>query len=152
MYSKVLSGTLHGVEGRLITVEADVSDGLPVFNMVGVLASEVREAGDRVRTALRNSGYMLPPKKITGNLSPADVRKEGAVFDLPISIALLAAYGYIPAECLEGLLIIGELSLNGQLRPVKGILPIADYARRNGFAGIILPYGNRVCAFTGRRI
>lgn len=143
MYSKVLSGTLHGVEGRLITVEADVSDGLPVFNMVGVLASEVREAGDRVRTALRNSGYILPPKKITVNLSPADVRKEGAVFDLPISIALLAAYGYIPAECLEGLLIIGELSLNGQLRPVKGILPIADYARRNGFAGIILPYGNR---------
>ena len=75
MYNKVLSGTLHGVEGRLITVEADVSQGLPVFNMVGFLASEVREASDRVRPALRNSGFLLPPKRITVNLSPADIRK-----------------------------------------------------------------------------
>ena len=96
MYNKVLGGALHGVEGRLITVEADVSEGLPTFNMVGFLASEVREASDRVRTALRNAGYLVPPKKITVNLSPADVRKEGSAFDLPISIALLTAYGYIP--------------------------------------------------------
>lgn len=143
MYSKVLSGTLHGVEGRLITVEADVSEGLPVFNMVGFLASEVREASDRVKTALKNSGYQIPPKRITVNLSPADVRKEGSVFDLPISIALLAAYGYIPAECLEGVLLIGELSLNGDIRGARGILPIVDYARKMNIRTIILPYGNR---------
>lgn len=143
MYSKVLSGSLHGVEGRLITVEADVSEGLPTFSMVGVLASEVREASDRVRTALRNSGFRVPPKRITINLSPADVRKEGSVFDLPISIALLAAYGYIPLEVLDDVLIIGELSLNGDVRGVRGILPIVDYARKMNIKKIILPYGNR---------
>lgn len=143
MYSKVLSGTLHGVEGRLITVEADVSEGLPMFNMVGFLASEVREASDRVRTALKNSGYLFPPKRITINLSPADVRKEGSAFDLPISIALLAAYGYIPLENLKDILFIGELSLNGDIRSVNGILPIIDFARKQGIKTIILPYGNR---------
>ncbi len=143
MYSKVLSGALHGVEGRLITVEADVSEGLPMFNMVGVLSSEVREASERVRTALRNSGYQVPPKRITINLSPADLRKEGSVFDLPISIALLTAYGYIPSEVLEDILIIGELSLNGDLRGVRGILPIVDYARKMQVKKVILPYGNR---------
>lgn len=143
MYSKVLSATLHGVDGRLITVEADVSEGLPVFNMVGFLASEVREASDRVRTAIRNAGYRLQPKRITINLSPADVRKEGSLFDLPISIALLSAYGYIPAECLTGKLLIGELSLNGEVRPVRGILPMVDYARKQGIATILLPFENR---------
>lgn len=143
MYSKVLSGTLHGVEGRLITVEADVNEGLPVFNMVGFLSSEVREASDRVRTALKNSGYLFPPKRITVNLSPADVRKEGSAFDLPISIALLAAYGYIPVEELKDILFIGELSLNGDIRGIRGILPIVDFARKQGIRTIILPYGNR---------
>lgn len=143
MYNKVLSGALHGVEGKLITVEADVSEGLPVFYMVGFLASEVREASDRVRTALRNSHYSLPPKRITVNLSPADIRKEGSVFDLPISIALLAAYGYIPNECLEDVLIIGELALNGDVRGVRGILSIVDFARRQGIKTVILPYVNR---------
>ena len=142
MYSRVLSGTLHGVEGRLITVEADVSEGLPMFNMVGFLASEVREASDRVRTALKNSGYQIPPKRITINLSPADVRKEGSVFDLPISIALLAAYGYIPAQELEDVLMIGELSLNGDVRGVRGILPIVDFARKMNIKKVILPYDN----------
>lgn len=143
MYSKVLSGTLHGVEGRLITVEADVSEGLPMFNMVGFLASEVREASDRVRTALKNSGYQISPKRITVNLSPADIRKEGSAFDLPISIAVLAAYGYIPLESLENILLIGELSLNGDIRGVRGILPVVDYARKMNIRTIILPYGNR---------
>ncbi len=143
MYSKILSGTLHGVEGRLITVEADVSDGLPVFNMVGFLASEVREASERVRTALKNSGYLLPPKRVTVNLSPADVRKEGSVFDLPISIALLAAYGYLPSESLKDILLIGELSLNGDILGVRGVLPIVDYARKQNIKTLILPYDNR---------
>lgn len=143
MYNKVLSGALHGVEGRLITVEADVSEGLPSFNMVGFLASEVREASDRVKSALKNSDYLLPPKKITINMSPADVRKEGAIYDLSISIALLAAYGYIPQECLENVLFIGELALNGDIRPVRGVLPIVDFAKKNGIRQIILPYMNR---------
>ncbi len=143
MYNKVLSGTLHGVEGRLIAVEADVSEGLPVFNMVGYLASEVREASDRVRTALKNAGFRLPPKKITVNLSPADVRKEGSAFDLPISMALLTAYGYIPKEYTEDILFIGELSLNGDVCGVRGILPIVDYAKSQGITKIMLPYGNR---------
>lgn len=143
MYRQVLSGTLHGVEGKLITVEADVSEGLPVFNMVGFLASEVREASDRVKTALKNSGYLVPPKRITVNLSPADVRKEGSFFDLPISIALLAAYGYIPEESLRDTLLIGELSLNGDIRGVRGILPIVDFARKQNIKTVILPYGNR---------
>lgn len=143
MYNKVLSGTLHGVEGRLITVEADVSEGLPTFNMVGFLASEVREASDRVRTALKNAGFAVPPKKITVNLSPADVRKEGSAFDLPISIALLTAYGYIPEEYTRDILFIGELSLNGDVCGVRGILPIVDYAKSQGIHKIMLPYVNR---------
>ena len=143
MFNKVLSGSLHGVEGRLIAVEADVSEGLPAFSMVGFLASEVREAGDRVRTALKNSGFHFPPKKVTVNLSPADIRKEGAAFDLPISIALLSAYGFIPEAYTEDILIIGELSLNGDLKGVRGILPIVDYAKKSGIKKIILPYENR---------
>ena len=143
MYSKVLSGALHGVEGRLITVESDVSEGLPVFNMVGFLASEVREASDRVRTAIRNSGYRIKPQRITINLSPADLRKEGSAFDLPICVSLLAAYGFIPQSCLKDTLIIGELSLNGDLRPVRGILSIVDYARKQNVTSVILPYENR---------
>lgn len=143
MYSKVISGSLHGVEGRLITVEADVSDGLPVFNMVGFLASEVREASERVRTSIKNSGFQILPKRITINLSPADLRKQGSVFDLPISIALLSAYGYIPCEQLSNTLIIGELSLNGDIRPINGVLPIVDFAKKNHIEKMILPYENR---------
>lgn len=143
MYSKVLCGTLHGVEGRLIVVEADVSEGLPVFNMVGFLASEVKESSDRVRTAIKNSGYRLKPQRITINLSPADIRKEGSAFDLSISIALLSAFGYIPEESLKDVLILGELSLNGDIRPVKGVLSIVDFAAKEGIKNVILPYDNR---------
>jgi magnesium chelatase family protein len=92
---------------------------------------------------LKNSGYLLPPKKITVNLSPADIRKEGSVFDLPISIALLAAYGYVPENQLDNVLIIGELSLNGDVRGIRGILPIVDFAKKQKIKTIILPYGNR---------
>ena len=143
MFNKVISGTLHGVEGRLITVEADVSEGLPVFSMVGFLASEVREASDRVRTSLRNSGFILSPKKITINLSPADIRKEGSAFDLPISVALLASYGYIPEESIKNILFVGELSLSGELKGVRGVLSIVDYAKKQGIKEVILPYDNR---------
>lgn len=93
MYSTVLSAAVHGMEVNFIHVEADISNGLPVFNMVGYLSSEVKEAGERVRTAIRNTGFSLPAKKIIVNLSPADVRKRGAVFDLPIAVAILSSLG-----------------------------------------------------------
>lgn len=90
----MISAAVNGIESKCVLVEADVSDGLPMFSMVGYLASEVREAQDRVRTALRNSGYALPPKHITVNLAPGDIRKSGTRFDLPIAAAVMASYGY----------------------------------------------------------
>ena len=95
MYSTVTTAIIHGIDSVLVKVEADVSDGMPMFNMVGFLAAEVKEAKDRVRTALRNSGYTLPVKRITVNISPASIRKSGSGFDLPIAIAILAALGAI---------------------------------------------------------
>ena len=112
MYSKVFSAGLSGLEAHIIQVEADVSNGLPVFNMVGVLASAVREARERVRISLQNSGYRLPARRITVNLSPADLRKDGSGFDLPIAISLLAAFGMIPRQKLNHTLMAGELILN----------------------------------------
>ncbi len=142
MYCKVLSGTVHGVGGLIIQVEADVSDGLPGFSMVGMLSSEVKEAGERVRTALKNSKYKIPPKRITVNLSPADIRKEGAAFDLAIAVAILANLGYIPQENLKNVLIIGELSLNGDVNRVNGVLPIVCEAAKQGCKVCVVPEAN----------
>lgn len=142
MYSKVLSGAVLGVEGYDIGVEVDVSSGLPVFDMVGFLGSEVKEARERVRTALRNSGYVLPAKRITVNLSPADMHKEGSAFDLPIAVAILTAIGYFPQENLDNCIIIGELGLNGDVRPVNGVLPILDHAAKSGVIRAIVPKQN----------
>ena len=131
MYSMVKTAIVCGIGSVEVLVEADVSDGMPVFHMVGFLGAEVKEAGERVRTALRNSGYILPAKRITVNLSPADLRKSGSGFDLPIALALLAALGVIPEDALEGLLVLGEIALNGNIQPVNGVLPmIADAAGR----------------------
>ena len=118
MYSSVLSATISGVEGVPVLVEADVSNGLPVFSMVGYLSSRVREAQERVWTALRNTGLSFPPKRITVNLSPADIRKEGTRFDLPIAAALLGAFGYLDKEKLQGVCMAGELGLNGEMKGV----------------------------------
>lgn len=142
MFCKVLSGVLKGVEGHIIQVEADVSDGLPTFDMVGLLSAEVKESKERVRTSLKNSGFKIPPKRITINLSPADIRKEGSSYDLPIAVAILANLGYIPSEYLENVLIIGELSLNGVVNPIKGILPIVSSAKEYGCKTCIIPQGN----------
>ncbi len=131
MYSMVKTAIVCGIGSVEVLVEADVSDGMPVFHMVGFLGAEVKEAGERVRTALRNSGYVLPAKRITINLSPADLRKSGSGFDLPVALALLAALGVLPGEALEGLLVLGEIALNGKVQPVNGVLPmIADAAER----------------------
>ena len=121
MYCKTISGAVGGISGFLIQVEVDMNEGLPSFIMVGMLASEVKEASERVRTALRNSGYFIRPQRITVNLSPADIRKEGSNFDLPIAIALLANIGVIPRENVKDILIIGELSLDGSVNGVNGI-------------------------------
>lgn len=142
MFSKAYSAAVHGIDGLIISVEADVSDGLPMFDMVGYLSSEVREAKERVKIAMKNSNYKLPPKRITINLSPADVRKEGTAFDLPISIAILSSFGFIPPTVLEKTLIIGELSLNGKIQKVNGILPIVLSALRKGFLRCIVPKDN----------
>ena len=142
MYSSVLSATISGVEGVPVLVEADVSNGLPVFSMVGYLSSRVREAQERVWTALRNTGLSFPPKRITVNLSPADIRKEGTRFDLPIAAALLGAFGYLDKEKLQGVCMAGELGLNGEMKGVRGILPIVDTAVKNGCRLCIIPQKN----------
>lgn len=142
MFSKAFSASIIGIDGYIIQVEADVSDGLPLFDLVGFLASEVKEAKERVKIALKNSGYLLPPKRITINLSPADIRKEGTAFDLPIAIAILAASGFIPQENLENTLFIGEMSLDGRINTVTGILPIVNAAKKEGFTRCIVPKAN----------
>lgn len=141
-FSTILSASVDGLQAGLIRVEADVSNGLPVFHMVGYLSSEVREAGERVRTAIRNSGFEYPPKRTVVNLSPATVRKHGASFDLPVAAAVLAALGQIPPGSAENCLVIGELGLNGSVRKVPGILPMVMEAAEHGIRRCILPAEN----------
>lgn len=125
-----------------IKVEADVSDGLPSFTMVGYPSAQVREAQDRVRTAFRNNGISLPPKRITVNLAPADIRKEGAGFDLPVAATILAAAGLIPLKTLEGIMMLGELSLNGEVYAISGVLPRVIKARELGCRYCMIPKKN----------
>ena len=142
MFSTVLSATLQGLQVEFIDVEADLSNGLPMFHMVGYLSSEVKEAGERVRTAIRNSGLVLPAKKIVVNLSPADVRKRGTAFDLPIAVAILASLGLVGQERLAKTVFVGELSLDGRVRSVPGILPIALEAKKHGFQACVVSKEN----------
>ena len=142
MYSIVKTASIQGMESVFVGVEADVSEGLPVFEMVGFLSSEVKEAKERVRTALKNSGYKLPVKRITINLSPANVRKSGSGFDLPIALAVLAALGEISQESLSGTLILGEIGLRGNVTPIRGVLPIVAKAVEEGVKRCILPLEN----------
>lgn len=142
MYSVIKTAAVSGIDSVPIRVEADVSDGMPQFNMVGYLSSEVREARERVTTALRNSGFPLPVKHITVNLYPADLRKSGTGFDLPVALAILSALGVIPEEAIRGLLIIGEVNLYGDVQRVPGVLPIAVEAKKQGCDSIMLPYEN----------
>lgn len=145
MFQQVYSACIQGIEGCIVCVEADVSDGLPSFDMVGVLSNEVKEARERVRTALKNAEFRIPPKRITINLSPANIRKEGVGFDLPIAIALLSALGYVPwsNENAGEVLLVGELGLDGSVRPVRGCLPFVLAAKKAGFQTCILPKDNQ---------
>lgn len=142
MFGKVNCIASAGIDGYIVQVEADVSNGLPSFDMVGFLASEVREARERVRTALRNSDYLLPPSRVTVNLSPADRRKKGNLFDLPIAIAILIAVGFLPQQYAENTIFIGELGLNGQIQPVHGILSLVSRGKQEGFSRYIVPVQN----------
>lgn len=142
MFASVLSAAISGMEVCPVQVEADVSDGLPCFTMVGFPSTQVREAQDRVRTALKNNGISLPPKKVTVNLAPADLKKEGAGFDLPVAAAVLAAAGFLDPKLLKGVLVVGELSLNGEVRSVSGVLPRVIRARELGCRYCMIPLGN----------
>lgn len=142
MFCKVLSSAICGVDAVPISVEADISNGLPSFTIVGSVSSIVREAEDRVRTALRSNGIPLPPKRITINLAPGFFRKDGTRFDLPIAAALLMALEVIPPESLKDCMILGELHLNGETESVNGILPGIIMAKSAGSGTCIVPYGN----------
>ncbi len=142
MYSNVCTGALQGIYAYLVQTEVDVAGGLPGIDMVGCPAGEVREAKERVRVALKNAGVEFPPMRITVNLSPADVRKDGTGFDLPIAIGILHAMGKIPPRVLEDTLFLGELGLDGEVRTVKGVLPIVRMAAEQGLKRCIVPAGN----------
>ena len=143
MFSSILSATVLGMDAYLVRVEVDICDGLPQFSMVGDLAPEVREAADRVRTALRNTGISFPPKKVTINLSPAHIRKEGTRFDLPIAAGLLVALGVVPRDYAENIMMVGEIGLNGAVRPVSGVLQTVMLARQMKSKFCIIPRDNR---------
>jgi len=142
MLAQVRSAALRGIEAFAVAVEVDVSFGLPVFAMVGLPDASVRESRDRVRAAIRNSGFEFPGHRITVNLAPADVRKAGASFDLPIAVAILAAAGIVPRLDPARVAIVGELSLDGAVLPTRGVLPVAIGLQRQGIDALLLPTTN----------
>ena len=145
MYAKVLCETIRGINGVLTYVEADSSNGLPTFSMVGNLASSVKEAGDRVRTALKNSNIEIPAKKVTINIAPADIRKDGTAFDLPIAVAILKSLEMIsPSVCdyIDDYAFIGELNLSGEIVGVRGMLSMVSGLKEQGIKGVVVPKEN----------
>lgn len=142
MLAIVNSSALMGIDGYHVNVEVDLSSGLPAFDIVGLPDSAVKESRERVRTAIKNAGFPFPTKRITVNLAPADTRKEGASFDLPIAAGILASAQIIPEAALKGFLLTGELSLDGSLRPINGILPMVYGALQDGIKKCIVPFEN----------
>ncbi|HET6762079.1 MAG TPA: YifB family Mg chelatase-like AAA ATPase, partial [Longimicrobiaceae bacterium] len=143
MLARVLSGAVLGIDAYLVTVEADVVSGLPQFTIVGLPQGAVKEGRERVVSAVQNSSFSVPPKRITINLAPADVPKGGSGFDLPVAIGLLAGTGQMRRlERLGQHALVGELGLDGGMRPVRGVLPVAVMARREGLRGIVVPEEN----------
>ncbi len=138
----VESCSLLGIDAYIVDVEVDVSSGLPSFDLVGLPDTSVRESKERVRAAIRNTGYEFPIRRITINLAPADTKKEGSSLDLPIAIGILAATEQVQQERIEGYALTGELSLNGDIRPVTGVLPMALELKEKGFKGFIVPVDN----------
>ena len=142
MLARVLSSAVFGIDAYRVEVEVDIAQGLPTFATVGLPEGAVKESKDRVKAAIKNCGYDFPPRRITVNLAPADIKKEGAAFDLPIAIGILAATEVVQKTKLNYYSILGELSLDGKVKPIKGALPIAVGARDGGLRGILLPRGN----------
>ncbi|MBN2287850.1 MAG: ATP-dependent protease, partial [Candidatus Glassbacteria bacterium] len=142
MLSKVLSGSVIGIEAELVEVETDISPGLPCYTLVGLPDNAVRESRERVSSAIGNIGLSFPLKRVTINLAPADRKKEGAAFDLPIAVGLLAASGQLDPGRLADYMVLGELSLDGSLKPLQGALPLAAGCRKLGIRGLLLPRQN----------
>jgi len=142
MISRVLSAAVLGIDAYIVKVEAHLERGLPAFFTVGLPEGAVKESKERVGAAIKNSGYNFPSRRITINLAPADIRKEGSAFDLPIAIGLLTAMGEVDNTLLDKFVILGELSLDGSLRSVKGVLPISVNVKKEDLVGIIVPKEN----------
>lgn len=142
MLAKVLSASFFGVEGYLIDVEVDISNGLPMFNIVGLGDIAISESKERVRASIKNSGFDFAPKRVVVNLSPAHIRKEGSSFDLAIALGILTAYGHINDENIKNYIVLGELSLSGDINRVTGIINAVITAKENNIKGIIVPYEN----------
>jgi len=142
MLAHVNTAALRGVDAYAVRAEVNLSTGIPAFTIVGLAQGSVREGRERVAAALRNSGFGLPNRRITVNLAPADVRKVGTAFDLPIAVGVLAADGHVPQPALEGVVLLGELGLDGTLRPVSGVLPVALWAKAAGMRALIVPEAN----------
>lgn len=143
MFSKILSAGISGIDAFIVDVEIDVGKGLPTFTVIGLPDAAIREAKERIKSAIQNSGYKFPNKKILVNLSPADVRKEGSHFDLPMAVAMLSSCIELSEKKLSDCVIVGELSLDGRIKKIKGALSIAIMAREAGFKSVIVPHDNR---------
>ncbi len=142
MLGRIRSLALHGLDSIPVLVEVSITNGLPAFHVVGLPDAAVRESRVRVVSALRESGFQFPMRRITVNLAPAHQRKEGSTFDLPIALAVLAASGQLPAQRMEGWIVVGELALDGTLRPTRGAMALAEGARREGASAIVVPAAN----------
>lgn len=145
MYSRVLSSTIVGIDGFMVDLEVDIANGLPQFQIVGLPDNSIRESKDRVRAAIKNSGYEFPIKRLTANLAPADVKKEGSGFDLPLAIGILLASEQITINELidiNRVILVGELSLDGSVQPVNGLLPMTIAAKENNISTLIVPNAN----------
>lgn len=143
MLSKVLTSSVVGIDAYIIEVEVDISQGLPAYTTVGLPEISVRESKERVKAAISNSGYVFPDDRITVNLAPANIKKDGTGFDLPIALGILTATGIVPEKEISEMLMMGELSLDGRVKPVKGSLPMAIEAKRTGYQSVLVPYDNR---------
>jgi len=142
MLAKIISASLYGIDALRVEVEVDIASGLPQLATVGLAEGAVRESKDRIRAALKNCGYSFPAKKITINLAPADVKKEGSGYDLPMAVGILAAEGLVKTDRLQEYFMVGELSLDGEVKSVRGALPVAVAAKAEGLRGLILPATN----------
>src|SRR5689334_18635297 len=138
----IRSAAVIGIDAYEVSVEVDCAQGLPQFTIVGLAAGAVKESRERVSAAVVNSGFALPPRRTTVNLAPADRRKEGTGFDLPIALGFLVATGQLAADCIAGIAAVGELALDGAIRPVRGVLSIARLVARHRAAALIVPPGN----------